>query len=220
LTVNHGKIFETDWKNSYDGLPYFYLRLKDAAKWLQGSGSSFTPENPCDSIQYTMPYLWLLELKSTKGSSISFNPEKPYEKPKNKKTNVMIKANQVKELMKAVQKEGVIAGLILNYRPRETKKEKFDNETFFIHILDFVQFAETSNKSSINADDCRNIGVKVTGTKKVKNYKYDIKQFKDEAIIKCLKSGRLDVNYLGKLHTWVGLVQKSLEREYRQAIDE
>jgi penicillin-binding protein-related factor A (putative recombinase) len=208
---NEGKQFEEDWKNSYDKLPFFYLRLKDAAKWLQGSGSSFTPENPFDSIQFTMPYIWLLELKSTKGSSISFNPEKPYEKPKNKKTNVMIKANQVKELMKSVNKEGVIPGLILNFRPRETKKEKFDNATYFIHINDFIKFAEISKKSSINAMDCESIGVKVNGYLKVKNYKYDIMDFSEKSILKYLKCNYLDINHLIKTKKWIDSVINKLK---------
>jgi len=187
--MNDGKQFETDWKDSYKGTSYFYMRLRDSAKWTQGKNTSFTPSNPCDAIQFTQPYIWLLELKSTKGTGVSFYPNTPWEKPKGTTSNVMIKANQVKELMEAVQKPGVIAGLILNFRPRELKSGTTSNKTYFIHITDFVKFAIATGKASINQNDCEQIGFKITGEKKKIHYRYDIERFVFAGINFCKSRG-------------------------------
>lgn len=194
---NAGKKFEKDWKDSYKESDYFYMRLRDTAKWLQGQGSSFTPDNPCDALQHTMPFLWLLELKSTKGASISFNPyiegeSSPDIKHKNKKTNVMIKANQVKELKQAVQYQGVIAGFIVNYRERKLKTKVTENECYFIHIKDFWDFAVKTGKSSISQEDCKGIGIKIDDVKLKTNYRYKINEFVERAIEHYIQVGYLD----------------------------
>ncbi|WP_064199159.1 hypothetical protein [Brevibacillus brevis] len=196
--INEGKKFEEDWKNSYKTSSHYYMRLRDTAKWLQGNSSKYTPSNPCDSIQHTMPFLWLLELKSTKAASISFNPyiegvSSPEQKPKNKTTNVMIKANQVKELSQAVKYQGVIAGFVVNYREHKLKTKVYINETYFIHINDFWDFAVRTGKSSIGRKDCREIGVKIDHVKLKTNYRYKINDF----VIKATKYF-VDKSYLNK----------------------
>ncbi len=184
------------------------MRLKDTAKWLQGSGSKYTPSNPCDAIQHTMPFLWLLELKSTKAASVSFNPyikgeSSPMDKPKNKKTNVMIKANQVKELKKAVEHDGIIAGFIINYRERKLKTKTHPNECFFIHINDFLDFASKTGKSSISQDDCREIGISIRSIKLKSNYRYKINEFVNEAIKVYLEKGYLSKKSIQSTIEWL-----------------
>lgn len=206
--TSEGKQFEKDWKDSYKSSKHFYMRLKDTAKWLQGSGSKFTPDNPCDAIQHTMPFLWLLELKSTKAASVSFNPyikgeSSPMDKPKNKKTNVMIKANQVKELNKAVEYQGVIAGFIINFRERKLKTKTSDNECFFIHIKDFMDFAMKTGKSSISQDDCMQIGIKIESVKLKTNYRYKINEFVATATKRYIHKGYLDKESIRETVKWL-----------------
>lgn len=212
-----GKKFEKQWQDSYKYSDHFYMRLKDSAKWLQGSGSSFTPSNPCDSIQHTMPFLWLLELKSTKGTSISFNPyiegeSSPDKKPKNKKTNVMIKANQVKELRQAVKYQGVIAGFVVNFRERELKTKIYDNETFFIHINDFWNFAVKTGKSGLNREDCEQIGVRIEHEKLKSNYRYKINDFVNEAIGVYISKRYLDKDVIRKTVNWMEMLLSAGEK--------
>ncbi|GED72314.1 hypothetical protein BRE01_60160 [Brevibacillus reuszeri] len=195
--TKQGKVFEQNWQDSYKYSDHYYMRLKDTAKWLQGSGSSFTPSNLCDAIQHTMPFLWLLELKSTKDASISFNPyiegkSSPEEKPKNTTTNVMIKASQVKGLRQAVKHQGVIAGFVVNYREQKLKTKTKDNEVFFIHINDFWNFAVETGKSSVSREDARSIGVRIESKKLKVNYRYKINEFVDESIKKYISKGIID----------------------------
>ncbi|MFC8686078.1 hypothetical protein [Brevibacillus porteri] len=203
-----GKKFEENWRDSYKSSEHFYMRLRDGAKWLKGGGSSFTPSNPCDSIQHTMPFLWLLELKSTKAASVSFNPyiegeTSPEEKPKNKKTNVMIKANQVKELRQAVKYQGVIAGFVVNYREHKLKTKVYENETYFIHINDFWDFAVRTGKSSIGRKDSREIGVKIDHVKLKTNYRYKINEFIKGSSLVYFTKGYLEMGAIQRTVDWL-----------------
>jgi penicillin-binding protein-related factor A (putative recombinase) len=175
--MNSGKEFEACWKDSWEKTGYWFIRLIDSVKWGTGAGASFTPSNPCDCVGFSAPILFVLELKSTNGTGISFNPGNPLLKPENAKTNVMIKAGQCKSLLKFAEKDGVIAGFILNFRPRMLKTKSEPNETFFIFIEDFMKFATESGKSGINREDCHKIGVPILGEIKKVKYKYDIESF-------------------------------------------
>jgi hypothetical protein len=206
--TKQGKKFEENWRDSYKSSEHFYMRLRDSAKWLKGEGSSFTSQNPCDSIQHTMPFLWLLELKSTKAASVSFNPyiegvSSPEKKPKNKTTNVMIKANQVKELRQAVKYQGVIAGFVVNYRERKLKTKVFENETFFIHINDFWDFAVRTGKSSISQDDCKTIGIKIEHVKLKTNYRYKINDFVKQSSVVYFTKGYLEMKAIQRTVDWL-----------------
>ena len=211
--MSEGKQFEADWKASYANTPYFYMRLKDSAKWVQGQGATFTPENPCDAIQHTMPFLWLLELKSTKGASISFYPETPWEKPMDAKGNVMIKPNQVKELMRAAKNEGVIPGFVCNFRERKLKTKTVPSLTYFIHINDFIEFAVTSRKSSVSQGDCEKIGVLIHQEKKKVHYRYDIPDFIDRSLSLFVKKGFINKQNLVKLGEWIRSVCGALDSD-------
>jgi len=203
--INEGKKFEKNYENAVNDTAYFFLRLKDSAKWLRGSGATFTPENPCDGIQYAAPFLWLVELKSTKGSSISFNPARPEEKPQNKTTQVMIKAHQVKSLMKFATKNGLIPGFIFNFRERSTKTKHYPEETFFVHINDFINWSKNSGKSGINRDDCRTIGIKVYSSG---SQKYDVGKFVDEAVPAFIKRGYIKSEFIKGMSEYLLTISK------------
>ena len=71
--MNEGKKFEEDFKKSMDKYNIWNYRLKDSSgSWSNSNGSRFTPKNICDYIAYNNGGLYLLELKSHKGSSLPF----------------------------------------------------------------------------------------------------------------------------------------------------
>ncbi|GAV11505.1 hypothetical protein [Paenibacillus sp. NAIST15-1] len=198
--TNEGKVFEKNWAESYAKLPIYYLRLVDAVKWTRGGDSSFTPSNPFDALQFKSPFLFLLELKSTSGTSMSFNPNKPDEKPENNKSQLMLKPHQVKALMKAIETEGIISGFIINFREKKMKTIHHPHETYFIHINDFMKFAIESGRSSISREGCREIGLYIGATLKKVNYKYHVDEFINEALIKYVKAGYISEEFLTRTH--------------------
>lgn len=206
MSKNEGKLFEKDFEDSCKGTSHYFMRLVDSAKWVQGQGSLFTPSNKADSILHTMPFLWLLELKSTKGASVSFYADTPWEKPSVAKGNVMIKPNQVKDLMKAVETEGVIAGFIINFRERILKTKTVPSSTYFVHVKDFIKFAVQTGKSSISQDDCEMFGILIPQEKKRVRYKYDIQEFVDLAVVTYLKKGYICSDHLEKVYGWIGIL--------------
>jgi penicillin-binding protein-related factor A (putative recombinase) len=179
------------------------IRFRDSAKWLKGKKSFFTPDNICDIQLYANGMLYLLELKSTEGSNISFNPKKPYEKPLNPNTKVMIKHNQVKNLMKFAEKRSVIPGFIINFREKKLKKIEYQDETYMIHINDFIKFAKESDKSSINRDDCKKIGIPIASKKKKVNFEYDITYLINISPKIFIDIGYMDKNEIDRIAKWL-----------------
>lgn len=99
--------------------------------------------------------LYLLELKSTKSSSIPYS---------------MIRDNQVKELTES-SKHMLVAGFLFNYREK-------DNTTYFMMIDDFNDMTSEINKKSFNMSDLEKYGaIKINSTKKRTRYTYDIENF-------------------------------------------
>lgn len=205
--VSAGKQFEIDWKSSCTKVPFTFERLRDSAKWVQGEGSKFTPTNKADGILHKMPFIWWLELKSTADNSISFFPETPWIKPKDEK-NRDIKASQAKDLMELTTKDGAIAGFVFNYREKKLKTKSYENETYFVHINDFVKFAVESKKSSISREESKGIGVEIKYRKKEKYYHYYVVDFIDEAIHKYVKCGYLDRALIGETIEYLEALMK------------
>jgi hypothetical protein len=201
--MNEGKIFETNFKVSCEKTGFFFMRLRDGAKWVQGQGASFTPSNPCDAILHSMPFMWLLELKSTKGASISFYPNTPWERPKDSSREVMIKPNQVRELGLFAKAQGVIPGFIMNFRPRELKSGTTQNKVYFVHIKDFIDFAVRTGKSSINENECAEMGVEINSTLKKTHYGYDITYFVNQAIPFYVGKGYINTEHLKAVLEWL-----------------
>lgn len=169
--MNEGKQFEKDWQDSCP--PHIYLmRVKDNPMWRQ-SRSVTASKNPCDFIQYRMPYVFLLEMKSTKGTSFSFSEK-------------IIKQHQLDRLGKACTAPGVIAGLVFNFREIEGKR---NNTTFFVHIRDFLRFKESCGKQSISIGDCKGIGISIESTRKKVYFRYEVERFVQDAVLSCLSKG-------------------------------
>lgn len=166
MTQNEGKKFEKLIRDNALKQGFYYLRLQDNLKFGgEVKGARFSQKSPYDSILFATPYLLCLELKSTGSTSLSFG----------KKGSCNIKEHQIKELEKAASYNNTIPGFLVQFRARETKLTKRDEIVFFIHIKDFLDFIESSDKKSISFDDCSSIGVeipKINIGKRVVKYEY------------------------------------------------
>lgn len=134
----------------------------------------FSSENPCDGHIFDGSTLYYVELKSTTGSSMSFN--QPPDVQEKDKTKPMIKTHQVKALLERSAYENVVCGLIVDYADRQTKKEYIPGGTYFIEINTWFEWAKECGKKSMNLKDVQGIGVMIDREKLKTNYRYDIKK--------------------------------------------
>ena len=99
--------------------------------------------------------LYLFELKSTQGSSISYT---------------MLRDNQIEELTKASTYD-LVAGFVFNFR-------KYNNTTYFMPIDEFNEMVKENKKKSFNISDIKKYNVmQINSAKKITRYKYDINEF-------------------------------------------
>jgi recombination protein U len=167
--MNSGKIFEAEFKASIPK-DFYFLRLKDPAVGFSGGNSKFAPKNPYDFILHH-DYLFCLELKSRDGA-LTFWQER-FEQDGKKRTYEIHK-HQIEGLTEAAKHDGVFAGLLLNYRNKET--------TVYVPIQRFNEFASVTEKKSINCDDALQIGILVDYKKLKVHYRYDIRKMCEEAV--------------------------------------
>ena len=178
--MNTGKVFEQNFKKSVDESKIYYLRLKDSpASFGQDSSKvRFTADNPYDNFCFYERTLFPLELKSTKGTSFSFQRNKK-EKGKN------IKLSQIEGLTIASKYKGIYAGFIFNFDK---------GETVWMNIKDFNSFYNNTTKKSINYQDilqydCVHIEKHLLKV----NYRYEIKNLLDEIIKKGEYNAKKDI---------------------------
>jgi penicillin-binding protein-related factor A (putative recombinase) len=138
---NVGKDFENQIRSSILKLDnVYYLRLPDPPQSFtkdNDNGLRFSNTNPYDFIMYTYPYFFTIENKSSGTDSLSWTMDKSVK-------GKQIKENQITGLFEAYKK-GAIAGFLFNFRT--------ENVTYFMHIMDFMQFIVNSTKKSINLKD-------------------------------------------------------------------
>lgn len=152
MSKNVGKIFEEDFINSVpDNL--FHFRFRDLPHYLTKNSKYNVNNNPADFIIFS-DYLFILELKSTSSSSYPFSNTRD---------------NQVKGLEKYSHKDKTVCGFIINMR-------KY-NETYFIHIKDYIYLQNESDRKSISIKDLRLFGVRIEQELKRTRYKYNVKFF-------------------------------------------
>ena len=158
IAQSEGKKFEQDFANSINKDECWLYRLRDNAASFGGSTNTrFASSNICDYVLFhnETRTLYLLEMKSTKSSSI------PY---------TMIRDNQIKELTES-SKHMLVAGFVFNYREKE-------NATYFMMIDDFNCMVSEINKKSFNIFDLEKYGaIKINNTRKRTRYTYDIEDF-------------------------------------------
>lgn len=152
--MNSGKRFEQCFRKSVPK-NIFYYRLKDSSNtWSNGDKTRFTNTNICDSIMFDGFYLYMLELKSTKGKSL------PYSN---------IREHQINDLLWCDTFANIISGLVVEFSDY--------NECYFIEISQFKEFKKSSNRKSLPIDFCKNKGIKIDVEKLKVNKKYNIEKF-------------------------------------------
>ena len=160
--MNPGKVFEQQFVKS---LPddFYKLRLHDSASSF-GSNDAlrFSMKSPFDFIIWHKPYMYCVELKSTKANSFSFE--------RSKCEHGEIHYHQIQALLEA-DKYGATAGLVLDFR---------ESGTYWLDIKALRKFMNTSTKKSINEKDImNNSGICIAKQKLRVNYKYDLKSLFD-----------------------------------------
>ena len=154
---NIGKVLEEEIKASMPQDVYYYRFKDNAASFGGGNNTRFTSHNICDCMAITNDYVFLLELKSHKGSSIPFT---------------CIRKNQIEEMSK-VDHIRIKPYFILNYREKEM--------TYGVEAKKLKNFMETTERKSIPFDWCRENGIEITGIKKKVRFKYELEEFFNKA---------------------------------------
>lgn len=173
---NSGKIFENQFKKS---VPDYCLlqRLNDPPQsFNQSNLTRFSIKNPCDFFMFdtNLQILHCWELKTTKYKSISFEKIDVDETQ-----NKMIHKHQILSLIKFSDYKYVDAGFLFNFRDEKNNMER----TYYQNINDFMIMYQKINKSSFNELDLLTNGaIKIEGTKKRKNYIWNI-----DTLLKILK---------------------------------
>lgn len=178
MSKNEGKIFEQQFQKSCIKQNICCIRLIDSNKFGVHTESRFTPDNICDYICFDGTILMLLELKHTKGTSISFNQPAL----EDNKGTYMIKPKQVRSLLKYTGYPNVICGLVLDFGDRQTKTQSIEGGAYFIEINDFVNWTSSIDKKSINQEDAASIGIKIDRKLKKVNYEYDIEKMVNDIV--------------------------------------
>ena len=154
--MNEGKKFEEDFKKSVP-LDFFYYRLRDnAASFSGGDNVRFTSHNICDCLIMAKDKLYLLELKSHKGSSLPLN---------------CIRPNQLEGLVKAESYKNVYAAFVINFRDKE--------KTFIISANKLYEFIGNTTRKSIPIKFIESNGKEIRSERKKVRYRYDLEFLKE-----------------------------------------
>lgn len=155
--MNLGKRFEQNFKRSVpDNI--FYYRFRDgSSSWGGNDKVRFQQTNICDCFMFDGDYLYLLELKSTKGKSLPFNN---------------IKEHQIKDLLWASDYANTICGLVIEFSEL--------SECYFIEISQLKEFYDKTNRKSIPVDYLREKGIKIEIKKLKVNNRFNISKFVKE----------------------------------------
>jgi recombination protein U len=157
IPKNLGKVFEDCIKASFPPTCWVYRLRDNAASFSGGENTRFTSSNICDYIAFDdiTKTLYLLELKSTQGTSIPLS---------------MIRDSQIKGLLEA-SKFSVIPGFFFNFRNAH-------NDTFFLDINTFDNMIHSLDKKSFNIKDLESYNaIRIDSHKKRTRYDYDINKF-------------------------------------------
>lgn len=157
MTVNSGKRFESNFKNSVPS-DIFCYRFKDGTANFRGARNEnvrFQAKNICDYMVYNGKKLFLLELKAHKGKSLPLN---------------CVRKNQVEELTKASVFENIVCGILVYFSDLE--------EIYFLDIDDYLYYTTIEpNKKSIPFAFFKENGKKIYFEKKLTNLKLNLDNF-------------------------------------------
>lgn len=162
--MNSGKRFEQNWKKSIPK-DIFYYRFRDgSSSWGGNDKVRFQQTNICDCLMFDGDYLYLLELKSTKGKSLPFDN---------------IKKHQIDDLLWVSKYANTICGLVIEFSELE--------ECYFIEISHFKTFYDSTDRKSIPIDYLRGKGMKIGVEKKKINSKFNVGKFINDVIERVIK---------------------------------
>ena len=155
---NPGKIFEEDFYNSCPSCIWI-KREKDNVMFSgHQDNMRFTMSSDYDFEVFNGKILYLLELKSTKGKSLSYSAFK--------KTD---KYDQLERLLQHSNYENVSGGIIINFRENEL--------TYYIPVRLFIAIKNTSDRKSISLDECKLHGEQIYQELKRTRYRYSFDLF-------------------------------------------
>lgn len=153
--MNSGKRFEDNFRKSIPDNVFYYRFRDGTSSWDKSSQTRFQSKNICDCMLHDSQYLYLLELKSTKGKSIPLSN---------------IRKNQVDDLLAASKHRNVIAGIVVEFSDL--------GQVYFMPIDLVSKWYFQSDRKSIPLQSFQNEPcIEIYGTKKKVNYRYNIEQF-------------------------------------------
>ena len=155
--MNAGKRMEQNWRKSCLRVPkLYYKRMNDGTATFYGgqaqNGVRFQKENPYDCFMYLEPNLYLIELKTHKGSSLPINA---------------IRGIQLDHLSSVMGVPGIVAGFVVHFQDKE--------ECWFADGWRVKQYVINAERKSIPIEWFRQHGTSVALIKKVTNTEYDVK---------------------------------------------
>ena len=159
---NIGKKFEEDFIKSVPA-DLFLHRIKDGSARTDKFGNMIRLKNNnlCDFILYNGNNLYLLELKTVKNKSMSFNNIAQDEKKQLEK---------LEKLLNETKKKNTKAGYLINFRSEES--------TYYIPINEILDFYNKTCKKSINITDVELLdSEKVPQIRKRVRYTYNLDLF-------------------------------------------
>lgn len=149
--MKSGKSLEIGFRKSVPEDVFFYRFRDGTSSWDRGNKTRFQAYNIADCELFYKGKLFILELKSTKGSSL------PYKN---------IRQKQIEELTKASEYENIICGFVIDFSEL--------NECYFIKISQFNEFLKTADRVSIPIKYLRENGIKIDVRVLRTNKRYDI----------------------------------------------
>lgn len=140
--VNEGKRFEEDFLGSVPEHMY-KMRIKDDTLHFKNV------KNAADVLMFYKGKMFLLELKSTQEKSLPYGN---------------IGEHQLKGLYESSQVDGVVAGLVINFRSV--------TETYFLEIDKALLYMNTHSRKSFPLEFVRQEGILINCRKKRVRYHY------------------------------------------------
>ena len=163
--MNVGKILEEQLCKS---IPDYALihRLADPAQSFGGGNTRFSAKNPFDFLIWDSKHyiLYAIEAKTVAKKSISFE--------RTEKDDGVIHFHQIEGLLSWDKYDGIIGGLIIEFRELE--------KTIFLNINDMKTLMDKTSKKSFTIDDLDKIGISyfvIPQKKKRTRYTYDMDLF-------------------------------------------
>ena len=169
--MNAGKRMEQNWRKSCLRVPKLYYKLMNdgTATFYGGQNQNnvrFQKENPYDCFMYLEPCLYLIELKSHKGSSLPINA---------------IRGVQLDHLSSVMGVPGIVAGFVVHFVDKE--------ECWFAEGWRVKQYVVTTDRKSIPLAWFQENGTNVGLVKKITNTEYDVQALLLDLAIKGVQDG-------------------------------